>query len=327
MTVVDIHTHMFGNAWLEMLHKHGGPTYGAGTMEDGRDYLMEKGSAACAFEKEAFDYDARIVAMDKHGIDIGIVSLTSPNVYWGGEEVSAKTAQLANDEMADGQTAYPDRIRWFASLPFEYPEKAIAELNRSLEIGAVGVMVTANVNGKHLIDPLFAPIWDEINKHALPVLVHPTAPFGSKEAEFGIERILMPSVGFMFDTSLAIARMAVDGFFETYQDLKIIASHGGGYIPYVNGRVDMFFQVETLVKTKINKLPSDYFSSIYYDAIVYDPGALSLLIDIAGPDKVMFGTDFPMPQDIPKLYDILDGRPPVEVKAIKADNAIKLFGL
>ncbi len=327
MTVIDIHTHMFGNSWLEMLHKHGGPTYSAGTMEDGRDYLIEKGAAACALEKEAFDYDARIVAMDAHGIDLGIVSLTSPNVYWGGEEISCETARLANNEMAAGEAAYPDRIRWFASLPFEYPDKAIIELHRAIDKGAVGVMATASINGKHLIDPLFEPVWAEINKLSLPVLIHPTAPFGSKEAEFGIERILMPGAGFMFDTTIGIARMAVDGFFERFQDLKIIASHGGGYIPYVNGRIDMFFQVETLNKLKIDKLPSEYFSRIYYDAVLYDPGALALCIDIAGPEKVLFGTDFPMPCDVPKLFEMIGTRPTDEIKAIKGGNAMKLFGL
>ncbi len=191
----------------------------------------------------------------------------------------------------------------------------------------LALWVTASINGKHLIDPLFKPVWAEINKHALPVLVHPTAPFGANEAEFGIERILMPGVGFMFDTAIGIARMAVDGFFERFQDLKVIASHGGGYIPYVNGRVDMFFQVETLVKMKIDKLPSEYFSCIYYDAVLYDPGALSLCIDIAGPEKVLFGTDFPMPCDIPKLYDLIATRPADEAKAIKGGNAIKMFGL
>ncbi|MBL6864178.1 MAG: amidohydrolase [Rhodospirillales bacterium] len=327
MTVIDIHTHMFGESWLKMLNEHGGPTYSAGTLSDGRDYLIEKGAAACALEKEAFDYDARIEAMNQHGIDISIVSLTSPNVYWGGEQISIKTAILANDEMAAGQRAYPDRIRWFASIPFEYPEAAIQELHRAVEIGAVGVMATASINGRHLIDPLFAPVWAEIDKLELPVLIHPTAPFGSKEAEFGIERILMPGAGFMFDTTIGIARMVVDGFFEQYQKLKIIASHGGGYLPYVNGRIDMFFKLETLSKFKIDRLPSEYFKQIYYDAVLYDPGALSLCIDIAGPEKVLFGTDFPMPCDVPKLYDLIDSRPKDEAAAIKSSNAVKLFNL
>ena len=289
--------------------------------------MIEKGAPACALELEAFDYDLRVKAMDRHGIDIAIVSLTSPNVFWGSPEVSAETAQLINDEMAGGQAAHPDRIRYFASLPWEHPDLALAELERSLDNGAVGVMVLANIVGRHLIDPLFAPIWEEIDRRALPVLLHPTAPFGAKEAEFGVERILMPGLGFMFDTTLAIARMAVDGFFDRYPNAKIIASHGGGYIPYVAGRIDMFFGEDTLVDKKISNLPSSYFSNIYYDAILYNPGALDLLLEVAGPDRIMFGTDFPMPADIPKLYSLIDRLPDDQVAAIKGGNAQKMFNL
>ena len=70
-----------------------------------------------------------------------------------------------------------------------------------------------------------------------------------------------------------------------------------------------------------------YFSRIYYDAVLYDPGALSLCIDIAGPEKVLFGTDFPMPCDVPKLYDMIATRPADEAKAIKGGNAVEMFGL
>lgn len=137
----------------------------------------------------------------------------------------------------------------------------------------------------------------------------------------------MPAAGFMYDTTIALARMAIDGFFERYPDIKLIASHGGGYIPFVNGRVDMFFGVETLAKFDIPKLPSDYFSQLYYDAIVYDPTALQLVIDIAGPKKVLFGTDLPMPADMPRLFELVDARPADEVAAIRGDNAARVFGL
>jgi aminocarboxymuconate-semialdehyde decarboxylase len=327
MTVIDIHTHMFGDAWLEMLKKHGAPDYGASDMPDERYYLMEKGAPACAFENEAFDYDLRVKAMDRSGIDIAIVSLTSPNVFWGGEEISAQTARLANDEMAGGQTAYPDRIRYFASLPWQYPDRALAELDAAVSAGAVGVMVLANIMCKHLIDPLFEPIWAELDRRKMPVLIHPTAPFGAKEAEFGIERILMPAAGFMFDTTLGIARMVVDGFFDRFPNVQVIASHGGGYLPYVAGRIDMFFAAETLVDRKIKEHPSAYLANIYYDSIVYNPGALDLCLEIAGPQNIMFGTDFPMPADIPKLYSLIDRLPGDQVAAIKAKNAERVFGL
>ena len=327
MALIDIHTHMFGNAWLDQLKRYGGVEYGSKTMHDQRDYLIERGAPACALEVEAFDYDQRIRRMDEYAIDMAIVSLTSPNVFWGSPDVSVQTARLANDEMHLGQTAYPDRIRFLASIPWEYPELALEELDRSLALGAVGVMVLGHINGHHLIDPLFEPIWSELDRLAVPVLVHPTAPFGAKEAEFGIERILMPGAGFMFDTTLGVARMVLDGFFERYQKVKIIVAHGGGYLPYVAGRLDMFFGVETLVDMKIIQAPSSYLERIYYDSIVYDAGALDLCLNLAGPQNVMFGTDFPMPADISKLKKLVERLPKDQISAIKNGNAVTVFGL
>ncbi len=89
-------------------------------------------------------------------------------------DVSCEAARESNDSMAMAQKRWPDRIRWLTSLPWEYPLRAVEELKRSCEAGAVGVMVLANISGRSLTDPLFAPIWAEIDQRALPVLVHPT---------------------------------------------------------------------------------------------------------------------------------------------------------
>src|SRR5258708_29042852 len=109
-------------------------------------------------------------------VDIAILSLTCPNVYWGGAEVSHEAARIVNDDMARAEKAYPGRIRWMASLPWQYPELAVAELRRACDRGAVGVMVLANIDGRSLTDPLFAPLWQESDRRALPGLVPPPAP-------------------------------------------------------------------------------------------------------------------------------------------------------
>lgn len=326
-TVIDIHTHAFGQGYLEMLVEHGAPDYGTQRMHNGKDYLVEKGVPAVVLQPEAFDYEAKIGQMDGCGIDLAIVSLGSPGVFWGGETISSQAAMLVNDSQAAAQTAYPDRIRWLASLPWEYPELAVAELDRSVGQGAVGVMVMATIGGRNLIDPLFEPVWRAIDRHALPVLVHPTAPFGAREAEFSRERILMPGVGFMFDTTLCIARMILDGFLDRHPNVKIIAAHGGGFLPYVAGRIDMLFGKETLVETKIDRPPSAYLEDIWYDSVVYNPGALDLCIETSGPGNVMFGTDLPMSADVEALYAVVDRLPADQVKAIRSGNAQRLFGL
>src|SRR5262249_51393259 len=155
-----------------------------------------------------------------------------------------QAARLVNDEMAAAQARHPDRLRWFASLPWEYPEDAVAELDRAHEAGAVGVMVLANVAGRKLTAPEFAPIWAAIDRLALPVLVHPTDPPGVDQLDMRSYDLTW-SVGFIFDTTLAIGRMILDGFFDRYRRLKIIASHGGAALPYLVGRFDRGYEVST----------------------------------------------------------------------------------
>ena len=147
MPIIDVHTHMFTRRWLELLRAHGSP-YNVQVRPDGRDEIF-RGDTPVVFPQPGhFDYDLRIEAMDAAGIDVSIVSLTCPNVYWGGEDVSSEAARESNASMAGAQRRYGDRIRWFASLPWEYPERALEELRRSCDEGAVGVMVIANVAGR-----------------------------------------------------------------------------------------------------------------------------------------------------------------------------------
>ena len=90
----------------------------------------------------------------------------------------------------------------------------------------------------------------------------------------------------------------------------------------------MFFDEETLVKMPVTMKPSEYLEErIFYDAIVYDKGALDLVIQVAGPEKVMFGTDQPMPNDVPKLKDIIASRPASEHEPILSNNAHRMFNL
>ncbi|MDH5748434.1 MAG: amidohydrolase family protein, partial [Rhodospirillales bacterium] len=202
MPVVDVHTHMLNDDWLRRIREHGGPHYTVGDFRD-QEVIFMDGAPFMTLTEGMFDYGLRIKNMDAAGVDIAIVSLTCPSVYWGGAEISLDVARMMNDDMAAQQRARPDRIRWFASLPWQYPDLAIQELTRACGNGAVGVFVTANVRGMSLTDKSLAPVWDAIDKQGLPVLVHPSAPPGVGEMDMG-KYNLVASVGFVFDTSLAV---------------------------------------------------------------------------------------------------------------------------
>lgn len=325
MPVIDVHTHMLNRNWLELLRKHGRPRYELRKSMDAPEGIFLDGAPFMTPQPGHFDYDERIKVMDDAKVDMAILSLTCPNVYWGGSEISLEAAKIVNDDMARAQTVHPSRIRFIASLPWEYPDLAVAELKRAQDKGAVGVMVLANINGKSLTDPHFAPIWQEIDRRALPVLVHPTAPPGTPDLDLRIYN-LIASVGFMFDTTLAVARMIFDGFLDRYPNLKIIASHGGATLPYLAGRLEICFENMNAARVKISRPPSEYLRHIYYDAVVYRQEALALCINAGGADHVMYGSDYPHNiGDVEGCLARVDALPADQREKVRGQNAQRIF--
>ncbi|MEI8239288.1 MAG: amidohydrolase family protein [Actinomycetota bacterium] len=325
--VIDIHTHMLSREWMDLLREHGAPLYEVHPVANGRECIFRGDVPVTVPTPGHFDYELRLRDMDAAGVDMAVVSLTCPNVYWGGHDISLRAARVVNDEMAAQQAIHPDRIRWFASLPWEYPTDAVAELRRAHAQGAVGVMVLANIAGRSLTHPDFAPIWAAIDELALPVLVHPTDPPGVDQLDMRMYDLTW-SVGFMFDTTLAIGRMILDGFFDRFTRLKIIASHGGAALPYLVGRFDKGFHVSTFEDRVIQRPPSEYLQTIFYDCITYDAAALEYLISVVGASQVLFGSDYPhIVGDMAGMLANVDRLAPTERDAVRGRNVQRIFDL
>ena len=119
MSVIDVHTHMLSREFLALLQEQGGH-YKIAKTKAGQETIYNEGAPFMTLFPAMWDYDQRIKDMDKAGVDVAIVSLTSPNCYFGGRETSIKAARMVNDSMAAQQRARPERIRWFTSLPWQY---------------------------------------------------------------------------------------------------------------------------------------------------------------------------------------------------------------
>ena len=328
MTVIDVHTHMLTHEWIDLLRAHGGGKYSVKKTPAQQDAVHLYDAPFMTLMPGMWDYDLRIAAMDKAKVDLAIISLTCPNVFWGGREISLKAAQLVNDSMAEQQRARPDRIRWFASLPWQYAEDALAELNRACAAGALGVMVLGSIDGKDLIDPMFAPVWAEIDRRKLPVLVHPTAPQGVREMHMEAFN-LIPPVGFMFDTTLAFAHMIFSGFLDRYPNIKLIAAHGGAALPYLAGRFDICHERIPACSAVIKEKPSRYLQRLYYDTVLFEQDALELCIKVAGsPDNVLYGSDYPHNiGDMAGCLARVNALPADQARRINSKNAERIFGL
>jgi aminocarboxymuconate-semialdehyde decarboxylase len=324
--VIDVHTHCLTEAWFQLLQQHGGPRYTVKAVTGGLRAIHLDGAPFMTPVPPMFDYGLRLKTMDECGVDVCVVSLTCPNCFWGGPDVSLQAARIMNDDMAAAQTAHPDRLRWFASLPWQYAELALAELERAHKAGAAGVMVLANVGGVPLTDPAFAPIWAAIDAKALPVLVHPTAPPGVADMDMARFQ-LTASIGFTFDTSLATARMIYDGFFDRYPRLKIIAAHGGGALPYLVSRMDQCYDNIPACREKIGRRPSTYLPQIYADAVVFAPEVLDLCMKVFGAGNVMYGSDYPHTiGDMPGCLARVNGLPDAMRDNVRGRNAQRIFG-
>lgn len=319
---------MLTRDYLDLLGARGAPKYSAGVDKAGQPTILMWDTPFFTLFEAMWDYDLRIQAMDRARVDLAVVSLTTPNCYFGDAETSLEAAALVNDSMAEQQTLRPDRIRWFASLPWQHEELALRELARATALGAVGVMVIANIDEENLTSPRFAKIWAEIDRLELPVLLHPGTPQGVREMHMD-EYGLVPPVGFVFDTTLAVSRMIFDGFFERHTRLKLIAAHGGGALPYLAGRLDRCHAKLPACADVISTPPSEYLRRIYYDAVVYTPGALELCIEVAGSDeRVLYGSDYPHNiGDMVGCLERVDALPKACRKRIRGTNAARIFNL
>jgi aminocarboxymuconate-semialdehyde decarboxylase len=329
MTVIDVHTHMFSEAWFELLKAKGAPRF---EVKPSKDWpaplgIYADGAPFATPQPAHFDYELRLKDMDAAKVDMAIVSLTAPNCYWGDADTSLKAAQLVNDDMAAAQTTWPDRIRWFASMPWEHEDLALKELDRACDAGAVGVMVLANIAGRSLTDPGFANIWKAIDTRGLPVLIHPTAPPATGELDIRNYN-LIAQIGFMFDTSLAVARLIYDGFLQKYPNVKFIAAHAGATLPYLVGRMDICYDNMVAVRENVTERPSELLREIYYDSVTFQLDSLKLCVEVGGADKVMYGSDYPHNiGDMRGCLTRVDALPYATRKAVRGKNAERIFNL
>ena len=324
---IDVHSHMLCQEWLDLFKAHCGPRFTIQKVVGGAEVIHYDGVAFMTPQPTMFDYPARLAAMDEAGVGMAILSLTGPNVYWGDATASASAARAINDSFAEASRKYPKRIQWMASLPMQYPDHALAELERATAKGAVGVVVLANVGGASLTDPLFAPVWAEIDRRALPVFVHPTVPCGCGVMDMQVFQ-LSASVGFTFDTTLAVSRMIYDGFFDRYPQIKLITAHGGGALPFLASRLDRCHEVVAACRTRIKSAPSTYLKRIYADTAVYSNNALRDSIETFGDEHVLYGTDFPHNiSDMTGALARIDQLAPAVRDNVRGANAQRVFKL
>ncbi|MFP5378483.1 MAG: amidohydrolase family protein [Vicinamibacteria bacterium] len=272
------------------------------------------------------DLDFREQVLAEHGVDMQVLTFTTPGTHFEAPAQAVEMARHVNDAFA---AAARDRARFtaLATLPLNDPAASVVELERAMALGLPGAMVFSNVNGVALADARYEPLWQKADALGAVIYIHPAHPLGVEAME---QYWLMPLVGFLMDTTLAAAHLVFAGVPERYPNISWVLCHMGGAIPYLAERLDRGYEAFDDCRAHISRKPSDYLRAFYFDTVNFDPAAIGLAVNFAGAGHILAGSDYPHQiGSIPKMKESLDALAVSESDRarIRGGNAARLLKL
>ncbi|MBB4688679.1 amidohydrolase family protein [Amycolatopsis jiangsuensis] len=266
---IDVHQHFIPPAWGTAMER-GGLSSGG--------WAMPSWSPAAA-----------VAMMDGHGIETGILSITTPGVHFDDDRAARTLARQVNEDSAELVKDRPDRFGHFASVPLPDVDGALAETTHALDVlGADGVVLMSNAHGRYLGDSEFVPLWAELDRRAAVVFVHPAQP-----PMPWLPGAPAPLVDFVFDTTRTAVDLVLAGVPRRFPNVRIVLAHGGGFLPYAAYRFSGLTSTSLDPSRDPDELIRD-FTRFYFDtALSASPSALPSLLAFAEPGHVLYGSDWP----------------------------------
>jgi aminocarboxymuconate-semialdehyde decarboxylase len=309
---IDVHAHLWSDRYLDILAGLGVPTQ------------AQRGTGAGSTDRELAE---RFAQMDAAGVDRQVLSAPPVSPHVPDQAAATHAARAVNDEYADIVAQHPDRFRAFAALPLPHTDAALKELTRALDdLGMVGVGVTTSILGRGLGDPVFEPVYDELNRRGSVLYVHPAGEGAGAELIAGHH--LTWSIGAPIEDTVAVMHLILAGIPSRYPDMKIIASHLGGALPMLLARTDHQVPWEA---PDTPELPSAAARRMWFDTVGHNHApALRAAVDTFGADRLVLGTDFPYQagEEYQAAVDYISRELDAdEAHEILDINAAALFGL
>lgn len=236
----------------------------------------------------------RLANMDQQGIDVEALSI---NPYWyeADPDLAGQVITLQNEKLADFVQTERERFVALASVALQHPELAAEQLETGMKkYGLKGALIGGSVNGQELADPRFHPFWAKAEELQAVIFIHPQ---GTPELESRLQGNggLTNTIGNPLETTIALSHLIFEGTLDRFPGLKILAAHGGGYLPSYAHRSDAVCTTFPDRYKPLKKNPTEYLKQLYFDSLVFTPEALRHLVAEAGVSQVVLGTDYPYP--------------------------------
>lgn len=273
----------------------------------------------------------RLKGMDAMAIDMEVLSI-NPSWYRKDRDIAAQIVKINNEKLAEVCASRPDRFAAFASLSLQYPDLAVQQLETAVKKqGLKGAAIGGSVLGEDFSSERFHPVWAKAEELGAVLFIHPqsTPPLA---ARFKGNGWLANTIGNPLDTTIALQHLIFEGTLDKYPGLKIIAAHGGGYLPSYAPRSDhaCFVSPQNCnPDIKLKKKPTEYLNQLYFDALVFTPEALRHLVAQVGASQIVLGTDHPIPWEEHPVDHVFATTTlsDKDKAAILGGNAARLFGM
>jgi len=322
---LDLHTHYYPEVFFQMI-RDTPSEFSFDKDPTGRTIITHRGARFFGITPPMTDPAKRLEDMDRVGIDVEVISLSTPNIFFADAQRQPEVARILNDAYAELIARHPARFKGFASIPMDNPDAALRELHRAIdELKLSGVVLLSNIQGRPLTAPEYRPFFEEADRMQLCIFLHPMIPVYSEPFK---EYVLGPLVGFPFDTTLAVARMCFAGMLRELPNIRWVIGHLGGAIPYLMERLDNGYRDFAECRVNIDELPSVYLKRLYYDTVTFSPYNLRMARDLVGVDHMVMGSDYPhllgsIERSVSSIQDL--AIPEVEKQQIFSGTAMSIL--
>jgi len=321
---VDCQSHVFSQEYAEIILNNKKTVQ---ISKDNDHYIVQYGELQqFKLTPEIYDPQRTILEMDQAGIDVSVISMNIPGPEMLDPELGVAAARVCNDCLAEICSRFKGRFVGLASLPLQDVDASISEFNRALDsLDLKGMILYSHIGGKPVDSPEFEPIYAIAERRRVPVVLHPTVPtWGSVIKDYS----MIPMVGLMMDTSIAMLRLILSGVMENYPNLQVVHPHCGGVLPYLMPRIVEQTEVKGRGRDHIKKSPETYYKQVYFDLVSPSVQAMRYAYDFSGPDKLLFGSDRPWIK-IKTFIDLIDrlDLSTADRSKLMGENAAYLFGI
>lgn len=300
---IDIHAHWYPEQWVQLLEREGTGIGAKIAHNDKGCVTFAVPQYKATFQHSYIDLPSRLQMMDEARVDMHVLSLTQPMVYWAPAAFGEKLAQVYNDGLAEAHLRHPQRLLGLATLPIQAPALAVAEARRAAKLpGIRGVYIATHIMDRNLDEADFWPVYACCEELGLPIFLHPVNPVGADRMR---KYHLRNLIGNPTDTAIAAASLIFGGVLDRFPQLEVVLPHAGGSLPALIGRWNHGATVRKEL-AHLKQPPSAYLRRFHYDTIIHDDELLTNLIAQVGADRIMMGSDCPADMSYTRPVDVVE---------------------